>query len=202
MLTMLSWVAGLTSLLLIMASVSHGLFAIMSATGWVCREADSEGQFSTRSLCWASGVPVEEGQRYQITLTITEPWKDGSITPPGINGFGVEAMTWPMYPGLLFRRHIRQPWFKPIARIGAQGRDEYPLDLMKPVGGPASGPFTAEITARRSGELFLFVNDAILPLPKGWQFFYNNNQGEAKVEVVGVPTSPPTPPPTRGSGAG
>ena len=101
--------------------------------------------------------------------------KDGDITPPSINGFGFKFMPWTMYPGLLFRRHLSEPWFKPIARIGYLGRDEYPLDL-KPDGESSSGPFTAEITARRSGEIFLFVNDAILPLPNGWQFFYNNNK--------------------------
>lgn len=120
--------AGLTALLVAMAAISHGLFAIMSSAGWVCTEAQGNRVFATNRLCWASGALMEEGKRYQITLTITQPWKDGSITP-GINGFGVESMTWPMYPGLLLRRHLSEPWFKPIARIGAQGRDEYPLDL-------------------------------------------------------------------------
>jgi hypothetical protein len=185
MLRVLSWVFGLTGVLVITAAISHGLFAIMNSAGWVCREANGESQFSTKSLCWASGIHVEEGKRYRITLVIQTPWKDLNIIPPSINGFGFESMPWTMYPGLLLRRHIGEAWFRPIARIGAQGRDEYPLDL-RPDGELSAGPFTAEITARRSGELFLFVNDAILPLPTGWQFFYNNNQGVAHVNIEPV----------------
>jgi len=126
---------------------------------------------------------VVKGVRYQITLEIQQPWLDSDITPSSINGFSMEKMSWPMYPGLLLRRHLGQPWFKPIARIGAQGRDEYPLDL-QPDGEPLSGQFTAEIPAGRSGEVFLFVNDAILPLSKGWQYFYNNNKGKASVSII------------------
>ncbi|TVR67473.1 MAG: DUF2235 domain-containing protein [Candidatus Competibacteraceae bacterium] len=180
----LPFMAGLALLLVIVAVIGQGIFAIMSSTGYVCAGSKKDNVFSTKSLCWASGVPVEEGQRYQITLTITEPWKDSDITP-GINGFGFESMPWTMYPGLLLRRNISEPWFKLIARIGAQGLDEYPLDL-KPVGEPSSGQFTAAITARRHGEVFLFVNDAILPLPQRWQFFYNNNEGEAIVVIKPV----------------
>lgn len=42
---------------------------------------------------------------------------------------------------------------------------------------------TAEITAKRTGELFLFVNDAILPFNL-YQPFYANNQGTAMVTVT------------------
>lgn len=185
--TVISWLAGLAALLVITAVISQGLFAIMSSTGWVCTETEKQGDFSTSRLCWASGFDMEQGQRYRITLTIKEPWKDLGITP-GINGFGVESMTWAMYPGLLFRRHIGQPWFKLIARIGRQGNDEYPLDL-KPVGDATSRQFAAEITARRSGKLFLFVNDAVLPLPEKWQFFYCNNSGTAAVTITTVAES-------------
>jgi hypothetical protein len=38
-----------------------------------------------------------------------------------------------------------------------------------------------EITARRTGELFLFLNDAALPVPEKWQSFYKNNIGTATV---------------------
>jgi hypothetical protein len=189
-------IAGLTALLVIIAAISQGLFAMMSSAGFVCTATPSNhlrpsmlenGSFPSKDLCWASGVGVEEDKRYQITLTINyDEWRDLDIKA-GINGFGVELMPWTMYSGLLFRRHIREPWFKPIARIGHQGSDEYPLTLVA-VGGPDQTPkrFVAEITARRSGELFLFVNDAVLPLPNDWQFFYNNNTGTATVTVKAV----------------
>jgi hypothetical protein len=134
-------------------------------------------------------MTVEKDRRYHLSITIgtKENWKDGEDIKPGLSGFGRELMTPSMYPGVLFRRYIREPWFKPIARIGSQGSDEY---LLAPVDPPSPGqPLTrldAEITARRSGELFLFVNDAVLPVPKSWQVFYNNNQGTATVPIYPV----------------
>ena len=97
---------------------------------------------------------------------------------------GQEKMTPAMNPGLAFRRHLREPWFKPVARIGCEGSDEYPLN---PVGGGSPDPgdteLVSEITARRSGERFLFVNDAILPVPGYIDTFYRNNKGKATVIV-------------------
>jgi hypothetical protein len=61
-----------------------------------------------------------------------------------------------------FRRVMDADWFVPIARIGRSGPD-FPL---------TASP--AQFTAPASGELFLFVNDAILP---PWLFFYGNNLG-------------------------
>jgi hypothetical protein len=38
--------------------------------------------FSTRALCFATGVEVEPGQRYSLTITIPTPWQ-GSANPIG-----------------------------------------------------------------------------------------------------------------------
>jgi hypothetical protein len=54
-----------------------------------------------------------------------------------------------------------------------------------PIPGQPLTRLDAEITARRSGELFLFVNDAVLPVPKNGQVFYNN-QGTATVTIYPV----------------
>jgi hypothetical protein len=35
----------------------------------------------------------------------------------------------------------------------------------------------------RSGELFVFVNDAVIGLPRAWNYFYRNNSGEATVVI-------------------
>ena len=88
-----------------------------------------------------------------------------------------------MYSGLLLRRHLGEPWFKPIARIGQTGTDEYSLDPAdQSMPGEKEEHLSAEITARRDGELFLFVNDAAIPFPTDWQMFYNN-KGSATVTV-------------------
>jgi len=88
-----------------------------------------------------------------------------------------------MYGAVPLRRVLREPWFKLIARIGHTGNDLYPLDaadFSKP--GQGISALVAKITARRCGELFLFVNDAVLPFPKR-QYFYGNNKGSATVDV-------------------
>ncbi len=47
----------------------------------------------------------------------------------------------------------------------------------------------SEIKAQTTGELFLYVNDAVLMLPGVTDFFYRNNTGTAKVTVEPVFTS-------------
>ena len=43
-------------------------------------------------------------------------------------------MTRQKYLALPLRRSLTQPWFKPIARIGSRGNDEYVLEPARPVG--------------------------------------------------------------------
>ncbi|HEY5906760.1 MAG TPA: hypothetical protein VIZ31_01885, partial [Vicinamibacteria bacterium] len=83
-----------------------------------------------------------------------------------------------------FRRLWSAAWFVPIARIGARGSDQYPLDAS-----------ATELTARTSGELLLFVNDAILPInlsppSLGWGSYYSNNHGQATVVVTKLEDAP------------
>ena len=70
------------------------------------------------------------------------------------------------------------------------GADEYPLDPdTRPVvlvrsATSSDDELVAEIKARRTGELFLYVNDAIIGLRSGAGRFYANNGGQAQVEVA------------------
>lgn len=184
-------------ILFMLAGFTRGLYTIMNAAGFVCGSASAvqaeagikgRGVFSCSNICWSSGLSVVMGRRYRITIRVDEkhPWRDDTIET-GPAGFGQEKMTLAMNPGLAFRRHMAEPWFKPIVRIGCEGSDEYPLN---PVDGGALRPDTrelvAEITARRSGELFLFVNDAVLPIPGYFDLFYRNNHGRATVSVTRI----------------
>ena len=94
-----------------------------------------------------------------------------------------------MHAGVPFRRWAWQPWFKPIARIGARGNDEYPLDPVVPfAANERKDRLYAELTARRDGELFLFVNDAVFVWP--WLHKYDNNEGMATVTVQRIDPTP------------
>ncbi len=164
--------------------------------------------FLTSEPCMATGVKLLEGGAYRLTFSVPADrgWFDASL-PAGPYGNDPEAegaaLITPFVP---YRRHWGQNWFKPMARIGSHGTDVYPLTprpsaaLAYPPGPPpadqppiscpaapsAELSFATEIVARTTGELFLYVNDAIWP---GIPFLsdrygaYRNNRGGACVTV-------------------
>ncbi len=204
------------------------LFDTVSAGGQFCKgsppsdiikvskRTTSNGLFHTDQICWASGLLLKKGRHYRITLTTPGDWFEGS-THTDIAGFPAYR-----YSHLLatpLKRWWRENWFKPIARIGAVGNDEYVLNskdefetyshfscpvctkqirqcnMHNKISSDLAAKCMAlypisdnrkvvvsEIKARTTGELFLYVNDAVLMLPKTTLFF-SNNRGTAKVTV-------------------
>ena len=77
---------------------------------------------------------------------------------------------------------------RPIARIGRFGNDEYSLAPVQPddQGVGKNRQMKAEFTARTTGELYLYVNDAVLAVPGLSGRFYPNNVGSADVTVTAV----------------
>ena len=49
---------------------------------------------------------------------------------------------------------------------------------------PGTGKIDELIRATRDGELFLYVNDAIVAIPGLYGLFYKNNEGSAKVVIT------------------
>lgn len=193
------------------ALVSHVAFDIADASGAFCRERP-RGQlislesaptretkvqgFAASSMCWPTGIELVEGRRYRITITQAHAWRDRSHAVD-LSGFEIGELPdfgarLRLFAGLPLRRVLNRPWFRPLARVGAVGADEYPLDPdTRPIVSvrAAASPdmpdeLVAEIKARRTGELFLYVNDAIIGLPGGASVFYDNNGGQAQVEVM------------------
>jgi hypothetical protein len=184
-------VAGAAAVVIGAALVAQVAFSVGNSFGLVCegtkgRElADGRGRalrLSASDVCLATGVSVREGVSYQVSLVLDDPqqWKraDARI---GLQGAAEEpARLWALIP---FRRHIRQSWFVPIARVGADGADEYPLrsaDVF--IRQAPDKQLVAQFTARRSGELFLFVNDAVVP----WLYAYNTGVAAVSVQPVEV----------------
>ena len=178
-------VVGVIALFLIVAVVTRALFGFSESAGWVCKNSEPDtflpNIFQTRAVCWESDITLREGMRYRLTISIDEPWRDRKIYT-GVQGYGRESMSALMYLGMPFRRHLFEPWFKPVARIGSKGTDDYPLDPRNIVSHNANKTLIAEITARSTGKLFIFVNDAVSPFP-WWQPSYRNNEGTAQVTV-------------------
>jgi hypothetical protein len=180
-------------------AASRLLFGVGSSIGWVCRAhekaettvvvatAPAKGRFDPSDPCWASGLGLDQGVRYRISIRVEgAEWRDDGISTD-LEGFGWNRMTAAMIAGLPLRRHLTEPWFKPSARIGARGRDEYSLEPTVPFApGDDRRTMTTEITARTSGELFLYVNDAVVGLPGVYDVFYRHNRGGADVTVERV----------------
>jgi hypothetical protein len=67
---------------------------------------------------------------------------------------------------------------------GAAGQDEYVLNPTFKSARPRYDCLVSDFTAQSSGELYLFVNDAILYFkPDGLVGTYDNNGGKAEVYV-------------------
>jgi hypothetical protein len=190
---------GLSALWLIAGAGSRGVFKVVSAAGFTCDAGSSSasrpggGQsvtatFATRAICSATGATATRGKRYRITITATAPWNDGGNIPTGVGGFEAIELGWAHPAFVLFRRTFGERWFTPMLRIGEQGNDEYPL---VPRDGSVTDNSTlkleAEITARRDGPMFVFVNDAVLPVPESLQRLYSNNLGEGEITITELP---------------
>ena len=125
-------------------------FDALDSAGVFCKETPSahkDGQapeealgtshtFHTGDLCFATGITLKKGQRYIVSISIgesdagiqapTDRWFDRDI-PTDVTGFasGASAYRWLGKP---LARSWGENWFKPIARIGRFGNDEYVLD--------------------------------------------------------------------------
>jgi hypothetical protein len=142
--------------------------------------------FNTSELCQSTGVWLERNGKYLIKFDNTDDFKYGdidasegfySISPSSILQ---RARMLALVP---LRRELIRPWFRIVARIGGKGGEEMFLDP----------DFTDKflinepITATRDGELFLFVNDAVIGIPgfndRFYTHFYKNNKGSARVTI-------------------
>jgi hypothetical protein len=196
------------------AVLSQSLFSIRSSLGYVCagsaelKAVESTLQpirWQTSELCKGTGLKLQKGATYKLRFTIpsAQPWLDRTV-PASPNGVEPNEVTWPMVLGVPFRRHMGQAWFKPMARINSRGTDVYPLDP-KPTVPLSVAPhrvgdltsqetvFETEIVARTQGELFLYVNDAVLFIPfypDSVRWLYNNNQGTAEVRIEWIQALP------------
>jgi hypothetical protein len=133
--------------------------------------------FHTEQLCYPTGLKVTQGETYQISLAVKEPWFDDTI-PASPAGFS--RSNWLQLAGIPFKRLIWSNWFAPIVRIGGPGLDEY-LPKFKP-DATDSNVWRGQFTARSDGEVFVYVNDTSV-FPWFYRNFYNNNHGTAVVSL-------------------
>ncbi|MCJ2110267.1 DUF2235 domain-containing protein [Methylobacterium sp. E-025] len=210
----------------------------------------ARGPLAIDQICSPTGIRLERGSRYQIQLTMTDPWFDRDVIS-GTAGFA--GSTLPYVLALPLRRNPEADWLQPIARIGLRDATEFALKFD---GGAEAGlpawngvdsrgdvqswngrrlpasirgsdapveparargcrldlrslsdklpssmlakaedfhaklqrlptTYLSEFVAKADGELFLFVNDAIVGVPyfDTCHWFYDNNRGSAVVRV-------------------
>ena len=194
------------------AVLGQSIFAVRSSWGGVCKEGKpvpvtartAPLRVRTDSLCASTGLRLDEGSTYRITIAIPpdDAWLDRGLRagPLGVDLNQQGAVL--LAAGVPLRRHVDQPWFKPMARIGPNGSDHYPLNLKPSLSredseqpAPCSSAedrritFASEIVARSTGELFFYVNDAVA-LPPFTEAFYRNNRGSACLTVQRVTPEP------------
>ena len=173
---------------------SHLLYNVQDVAGWTCVEDGAasglakgekrEVDFATSNLCNRTGIAVEgNGAKYHIAIKATSQWRDDGI-PSQLGGFySTDAPAW--YQRVLFmlgvplRRELTRPWFRLVLRYGATGGEEVFLDP-----DPEDGTIEEVIRPTRKGELFVFVNDAVVGIPGLYDVFYRNNEGGGKLTVT------------------
>jgi hypothetical protein len=188
---------GLSALFFVYAGlmlVNHLAYIVLDDAGFVCNEtggasrmAKSETRklsFDTSSVCSATGVLLENGGRYAIAIKAREPhWYDRTIETSPAGFYSLDAPTFwqkiAMVIALPMRRELIRPWFRMVARTGGVGGEESFLDP-----DPKDHSIDEVMRATRDGELFLFVNDAVLGVPGLEGVFYSNNIGSADVTIT------------------
>jgi uncharacterized protein (DUF2235 family) len=180
-------------------ALSHFVFNIADSMGAFCKGtpaselvAADKGTpqeatkiFDTSSICAPTGLSVRAGFKYELVVTPTTPWQEDTrpVTPIGYRTSTIKASErWKGYATILLRRILFRPWFRLIARIGETGVDEYFLDPI-PVSQTTPQEYRGTFKAQRGGELFLYVNDAVIALPWLSDYFFKRNVGAAKVTV-------------------
>lgn len=191
---------------LAVALTSHLAFNFLDSGGIICKGTGGKPMarhekvtlplpFDTSALCFATGVELEQFGRYRLTIKpiplplgddavdSQSPWRDSDIrtSPRGFYtadlGLAQQVV---MGLGVPLRRALFRPWFRVIARVGRTGSDEEFLD---PDADKKITTLQEVIRARQTGELFIYVNDAVLPLPGLYDHFYRRNAGTAEVTI-------------------
>jgi uncharacterized protein (DUF2235 family) len=161
-----------------------GLVCTESAVSSTMRKGETRNlSFDTSSVCHPTGILLENGGRYAITIKAREPhWYDRTIetSAAGFNSWDAPSLGQKiaMVLALPMRRELIRPWFRVVARTGAAGGEESFLDP-----DPKDHSIDEVMRASRDGELFLFVNDAVVGMPGLEGVFYSNNVGSADVTI-------------------
>ena len=200
-------IVSLASIILVSISgVSRIFFSLADSTGDFCTpEAKVQPvaitahysprlEFKPSEDCWPTGLAAEKGATYRVVLNISGTmgsWKDDMLEAD-LLGNMEDHKPWIAIPAWPSKRYVWENYYKPVARIRTHaprqpGQDEY---ILNPTFGSSKKRYdclVSDFTAQSTGELFLFVNDAIIyAQPDAIKGTYKNNSGTAEVYVKRV----------------
>jgi hypothetical protein len=174
---------------------SHLLYNVQDVAGFTCKESTTTKTlddkdtsfasitFSTSDFCKPTGIMIEKGAKYLVQIKPGEDWTDNGIAVP-LGGFSAaNPPTW--YHRILLamvvplRRETTQDWFHVVLRYGRVGGEE---DFIEP--DPDDYNLESPIKPKRSGEVFVFVNDAVIGIPGLYNLFYWGNKGTATLTIT------------------
>jgi hypothetical protein len=175
---------------------NKGYYAARVAGGEVCRASGTRDiktgvaevvHLKTWESCTSTGLRVARGGTYEIELTIDEPWLDGGYPPnPDEPKKGLKADLRGVFkPSALLllatpmKREFSESYLQPMARVGEKGTNVVALKSERSL--PRHDGLTtlrSRFVAPASGDLFLYVNDAV-GLPGDPDVYVRNNCGTA-----------------------
>ena len=180
-----AWLPATAILLAGLFAVDRTALALRDCVGSLCElSAKSElvtdattVSFHIDNPCFATGVRLRRGNIYRFSVEDAR-WKDGGVRA---GAGGLEDEPFRLVVARPFRRHVGQPWMKLMGRVGRTGEETF-----------AIGEGLAAYEAKTSGEVFLYVNDAVLgvgpgrhwALPYFWASGRNAGMGVVTVSLV------------------
>ena len=174
---------------------------------------DESFKFPANAPCFATGIELVSGTAYLVEMKISAKdgsddamaFRDGRMDAD-LRGWLPEqkwrekAGAWERIRsdiavtfGIPLRRNLFLPWYQPVARLDQYRFDRYVLKNREEFYSKAEWAalkeakfhhcLRASIKARKTSQLFLYVNDAMLIHQSIGRNFYNNNHGTLEVRV-------------------
>lgn len=179
---------------LVIAASSRLFFTVADGTGAICdtnptiesRQFGKTFTFDPKNPCFDTGLKLVKRKHYLIEFQLENGWTDDGIEA---DLYGWRTASWRLYLATPWRRHLFVPWYQTVARVDDVLFDRHQLRREPRLPGTDEVPQTyvsMGLTARRSGRLYLYVNDAVVFAPGFIEEFYRNNKGHACVRVSEV----------------
>ena len=183
--------------------LSHVSFNVLDVAGYTCTEhaaihpatklavkEERVIQFDISDLCTPTGVELEtNGARYHVqvdpppgTETVNWKWHNGIFKVPVGGPSAKEPVTWyeRLYLTMFLplRRELFEDWFRIVLRYGQIGGEESTFEP-----DPTDPLIQDIIKPTRSGELFIFVNNAVIGVPGLYGSLYKFSDGKGQLTV-------------------